>query len=59
VGKRDGKNQLVRTMCRQEDNTKVCLKEIGWSDWISFVQNIDIRRAVVNVVMNNSNKSTN
>jgi hypothetical protein len=53
------KNQLVRTMCREEDNIKVCLKEIGLSDWISLVQNMDIRRAVVNVVMNNSSKSTN
>jgi len=24
---------------------------VGWPDWISLVQNMDIRRAVVNVVM--------
>ena len=52
VGNRDGKNQLVRTMRREEDNIKMCLKEIGWLDWISLVQNMDLRWAVVNVVMN-------
>jgi hypothetical protein len=29
VGKREEKNQLVRTMRREEDNIKICLKEIG------------------------------
>jgi hypothetical protein len=52
VGKRDGEKQLVRTMRREDDNIKVCLKEIRRPNWISLVQNMDIRRAVVNVVMN-------
>jgi hypothetical protein len=52
VRKREGKNRLVRTMHRGEDNIKIFLKGIWWPGWINLVQNMDIRRAVVNVAMN-------
>jgi len=32
LGKRDGKNQLVRTMRTDEDNIKMCLKEVSKED---------------------------
>jgi hypothetical protein len=36
-----------------ENNIKVDLQELGWDmDWIDLVQFKDIRRAVVNAVMN-------
>ena len=46
------KEKLVTAMRREEDNIEMCLKEIRWPDWINLVQNMGIRRAVVNAVMN-------
>jgi hypothetical protein len=36
VGKRDGKRQLVRSLCRWEDNIKMKLRETGCEtlDWV-------------------------
>jgi len=45
VGKRDGEKQIVRTLCREKDNIKICLR--NRTAGMDVVQNMDIRRAVV------------
>jgi hypothetical protein len=39
---------------RWEDNIKIDLKEIGWQDvdWIYLVQNRDLHRSFVDMIMN-------
>jgi hypothetical protein len=54
VGKPEGKRPLERPRCRQADNNKMDLKEIGWDsiDWIDLAQDRDQWRALLNTVMN-------
>jgi hypothetical protein len=53
-GKARRKETLGRPRCRQEDNIKMDLREIGWDgmDWIDLAQDRDQWRALVNTVMN-------
>ena len=50
----EGKSPLERPRRRWEDNIKMDTKEIGWDgvDWIHLAQDRDVRRSVVNTVMN-------
>jgi hypothetical protein len=50
VGKPEGKRPLGRPRRRWEDNIKMNLRAIGWSDmnWIDLAQD----RALANTVMN-------
>jgi hypothetical protein len=52
VGKSEGKIQLGRPKCRWEDNIKMGLREINWSniEWIHVAQGRD--SVFVNTVMN-------
>jgi hypothetical protein len=54
VGKPEGKRPLGRPRRRWMDNTKMDLREVGWSGrhWIDLAQNKDRWRAHVNAVMN-------
>jgi hypothetical protein len=54
VGKPEGKRQLRRPMCRQEDNIKMDIQELGCEgmDWIELAPYRDRWRALVNAVMN-------
>jgi hypothetical protein len=54
VGKPEGKRPLGRPRCRQIDNIKMDLLEIGLSvvDWIRLAQDRYRWRALVNLVMN-------
>jgi hypothetical protein len=54
VGKTEGKRPLGRPKHRWEDNIKMYLREIGWGgmDWIDLAQDINQRRALVNVEIN-------
>jgi hypothetical protein len=53
VGRPGGKRPLGRSRCRWEDNTGMCLKEIGWevADWINLAEDRDQWQAIVNTVM--------
>jgi hypothetical protein len=54
VGKPEKKRPLERPRCRQEDNIKMDLRELGWGgmDWIDLTLDRDQWRALVNTVMN-------
>jgi hypothetical protein len=54
VGKPEGKRPLGKLRRRWEDNIKMYLREIGWSDigWIDLAEDRDQWRALVNTVMN-------
>jgi hypothetical protein len=54
VGKQEGKRPLERPRCRQEDNIKIDLTEMGWCgvDWTDLAQDRDQWMAFVNTVMN-------
>jgi hypothetical protein len=54
VGRPEGKRPLGRPRHRWEDNIKVDLQEVGCvgMDWIELGQDRDVRRALVNAVMN-------
>jgi len=54
VGKPEGKRPLGRPRRRWEDNIKMDLQEVecGVMDWINLAQDRDIRRVLVNVVIN-------
>jgi hypothetical protein len=54
VGIPEGKRQLGRPRCIEEDNIKMDLKEVGWwgMDWIDLAKDRERWWAVVNVEMN-------
>jgi len=54
VEKPEGERPLERPRCRWEDNIKMDLQEVGCRrmDWIELAQDRDMRRALVNSVMN-------
>jgi hypothetical protein len=54
VGKPEGKRPLGRPRRRWEDNIRMDLRKIGWSDlgWIDLAQDRDQWRTLVNTVMN-------
>jgi hypothetical protein len=54
VRKPEGKRPQGRPRRRQEDNTKMDLREIGWGgmDWIDLAQDRGQWRALLNMVMN-------
>jgi hypothetical protein len=54
MGKPEKKRPLGRPRCRQEDNIKMDLREIGWDGmhWIDIAQDRDQWRALVNMAMN-------
>jgi transposase len=54
VGKPERNRPLGRPICRQEDNIKMHLRDIGWAgmDWIDLTQDRDQWRALVNMLMN-------
>jgi hypothetical protein len=54
VGKPKGKKPLGRPIHRWEDNIRMDLRQIGWSDmdWIDLARDRDQRSAVVNTIMN-------
>jgi hypothetical protein len=54
VGKPEGKKPLGRPRRRWVDNIKMDLREIGLDgmDWMELAQDMDQRRALVNMVMN-------
>jgi hypothetical protein len=54
VGKPEGKRPLGRQRCRWEDNIRMDLGEVGWSDvyWIGLAQDRNRWRALVNSVSN-------
>jgi hypothetical protein len=54
VGKLEGKIQLGKPGRRWEDNVKMDLQEIGWSDmdWVHLAQDRGQWRTPVNTVMN-------
>jgi hypothetical protein len=54
VGKPEGKRQLGRPRRRLVDNIRMDLGEVGWGDvdWIGLDQDMDMWRALVNLVMN-------
>jgi hypothetical protein len=43
-----------KTRCREEDNIKMDLREVGWNvvDWMNLAQDRDRWRDLVNAVMN-------
>jgi hypothetical protein len=51
---RQGKRPLVRPRCRWEDNIRMDLGEVGWSDVnsIGLAQDRNMWRALVNSVLN-------
>jgi len=53
VGKPEGKILLGRPRCRQEDNIKMDLQEVGWGgmDLIHLAQDRDRWQALVNTIM--------
>jgi hypothetical protein len=53
VGKPEGKRLLWRLRCRQEDNIRMDVREIGWEDvdWIHLTQDSDQCWVLVNIVM--------
>jgi hypothetical protein len=54
VGKPEGKTPLGRPRHRWEDNIRMDLREVGWSDvdWIGLAQDKKRWRALVNSVLN-------
>jgi hypothetical protein len=54
VGKPERKGPLGRPRRRWVGNIKIDLREIEWNgvDWIDVIQDRDLRRALVNTVMN-------
>jgi hypothetical protein len=53
AGRPEGRRPLGRSRCRQEDNIKMDIKEVGWGiDWTELAQDRDRWRALVNAVMN-------
>jgi hypothetical protein len=54
VGKAERKIPIGIPRCRWEDNIKMDLRLVGWSDmgWIVLAQDRDQRRALVNTVVN-------
>jgi hypothetical protein len=54
VGKPEGKRPLGRPRRRWKDNSKMDIRELGWSGmgWIDLAQDRDQWRALVNTVMN-------
>ena len=53
VGKPEGKRPLGRPRRRWEDNIKMDLQKVGGGgDWMELAQDMDMRRALVNTVMN-------
>jgi hypothetical protein len=54
MGKPEGKRPLGRYRRRWEDNVKMNLGEIGWSDmeWIDLAKDRNQWRALVNTIMN-------
>jgi hypothetical protein len=54
VGKHDGMRPCRRPRCRQKDNIRIDLREIGWDgvDWIQLAQEEDWQWALVNMVLN-------
>jgi hypothetical protein len=54
MGTPAGKRPLGRLRHRWENNSKMVLREIGWSymDWIDLAQDRDQWRALVNMIMN-------
>jgi hypothetical protein len=54
VGKSEGKRALERPSCRWVDNTRLALGEVEWGavDWIGLPLHRDMRRALVNAVIN-------
>jgi hypothetical protein len=54
VGKPEEKRPLGRPRRRWVDNIEMDLREIGWDgmDWIDLAQDRDLRRVIVNTVMN-------
>jgi hypothetical protein len=54
VGKSEGKRPLGRRRCRQNNNIKMDLKELGGDgmDWIDLAEDRDQWRALVNTVIN-------
>jgi hypothetical protein len=58
VGKAEGKRPLARPRHTWEDSIKKDHQEMGWGgmDWINLAQNREIKRDLVNVVMNKKKK---
>jgi hypothetical protein len=54
VRKPEGKRTLRRPRCRQVDNIRMDLGEVGWCDvdWICLTQDRNRWRALVNSVLN-------
>jgi hypothetical protein len=52
VGRPEGKRPLERPRCMWGDNIKIYLRELGCIDWINLAQDKDLRRALVNTIMN-------
>jgi hypothetical protein len=54
VGKPEGKRPLGRPRHRWVDNNKMDLRQKGWEDmdWIEVGQDRNLRRALLNMVMN-------
>jgi hypothetical protein len=54
MGKPEGKTPLGRPKCRWEDNIKIDVREIEWSDvdWIHLAQHGDHWRALANTIIN-------
>jgi hypothetical protein len=54
VGRPEGRRPFGRPRRRWKDNIKMNLREIGFGDvdWIHLAQDRDMRRALVNTVMN-------
>jgi hypothetical protein len=54
IGKPEGKRPLGRHRRMRDDNIKIILRQIGWSnmDWIDPAQDRDRWRTLVNTVIN-------
>jgi hypothetical protein len=54
VGKPEERRPLGRPRRRWLDNIRMDLVEVGWGDvnWIGLVQDRDMRRALVNSILN-------